>query len=332
MTIIDNLLKEFSRSYIEESALPYRATDRSVIVTSEIPKILKNKLDLGDTYKVYGSVGKGNWSEIPWIAILDKSICETTTKEYYIVLLFDKNIENIYLCLSVGWTQFKKEFGTEEGRYKIREVCNYYANNLKTKSESFITGRVYLGAKNELGRGYEEGAIIHKKYKISEIRDEELLIDILQLLDVYSELKENVGDSILNIDVGEVEEAEILNYKRKVAEATFEDSINTALEELMKIADKRPPIIRERLIKEIVRNNKFAEYVKQRAKYICQICGRRPFLQKNGKYYAEAHHILPLGGRGPDNPDNMKCICAQCHAVVTHGLDSEVIKLLAHNV
>lgn len=84
----------------------------------------------------------------------------------------------------------------------------------------------------------------------------------------------------------------------------------------------------ERTVKKLVRNSKIARLIKQRQNYICEVCGREPFIQNNGEFYAEADHIKPLGLGGLDTPANMRCLCSQCHAVITHGADNVVSKLL----
>jgi predicted restriction endonuclease len=45
----------------------------------------------------------------------------------------------------------------------------------------------------------------------------------------------------------------------------------------------------------------------------------------DGSYYAEAHHVRPLGRpyNGPDTIDNIICVCPNCHVL----LDYKVIKL-----
>ena len=94
-----------------------------------------------------------------------------------------------------------------------------------------------------------------------------------------------------------------------------------------------PPQRVEQVVYRIVRNPKIARLIKERQSYVCEICNRRPFIQKNGKPYAEADHIKPLGGtdKGLDTPENLRCLCAQCHAVITHGSDEEINRLLGIN-
>jgi hypothetical protein len=103
------------------------------------------------------------------------------------------------------------------------------------------------------------------------------------------------------------------------------------IEDVLKtLRTSRPPQRIERVVYKIVRNSKIAQLVKEKQKYICEVCGREPFIQKNGKPYAEADHIEPLGGdyKGLDTPENMRCLCAQCHAVITCGSDKVIKELL----
>ncbi len=102
---------------------------------------------------------------------------------------------------------------------------------------------------------------------------------------------------------------------------------------LISLSVNLPPHRVEQVVYRIVRNQKIARLIKERRGYVCEICNRRPFIQKNGKPYAEADHVKPLGGtsRGLDTPENLRCLCAQCHAVITHGSNEEINRLLEIN-
>ncbi len=275
-------------------------------------------------------MGRGRWSEIPWFAILDKSITTSTEDGYYIVVLFDKKLENIYLSLAVGWHQFEFEYGIKEAKQPIQDVCKYYAKTLEIRPEGFENGVIDLEATNILGKGYQLGSIFSKKYLVSNISDDILIKDIKTLLSPYQELKAIVGNSVLNLEVDSAAYDEtVKSFKKEVAIKSISEDILKSIEELIELANKKPPEMREVLKKQILRNRKFSDYIKTKVNYICQICGKQPFIQKNGKPYAEADHIQPLGGKtkGLDSPDNMRCLCAQCHAVVTHGREEEIKKI-----
>jgi 5-methylcytosine-specific restriction protein A len=327
---LENLIKVFSSKYLLEAKGPYSATANARIITHDIPALLKANLQLGEEYKVYGSVGKGRWVEIPWFAILDKSITSSTERGYYVVILFDKNLENFYLSLALGWSQFETEYGRKEGLIKMRSVADHYARVLDSRPEGFEEGLLDLGAEKALGKGYEIGSVFSKKYLANTFSEKEFYFDLKKIISSYQELKTIVGDSILNIDVEDFENnSTVESFKKKVAAASFADSTDRAMAELIRLANNAPTQYRSILKKAIVRNKKFADVVKNRAGYVCELCGRRPFIQKNGKFYAEADHVVPLGGRtkGKDSPDNMRCLCAQCHAVVTHGREEEIKRL-----
>lgn len=62
----------------------------------------------------------------------------------------------------------------------------------------------------------------------------------------------------------------------------------------------------------IIRDTDLTIKMKSIYNHECQICGHRIALP-NGAGYAEAHHIFPLGEGGPDVPENLICVCPNCH-------------------
>ena len=106
------------------------------------------------------------------------------------------------------------------------------------------------------------------------------------------------------------------------------EEIEAALQELF---SSQPPEKVQKVVTRIVRNPRIAQLVKEKQGYICEICERKPFIQASGAPYAEADHIKPLGGntRGLDSPENMRCLCSLCHAIVTYGSEQEIARLVA---
>ena len=80
----------------------------------------------------------------------------------------------------------------------------------------------------------------------------------------------------------------------------------------------------ETTIYRILRDTALSREVKIRQKFQCQICSTTIQLG-DGSYYAEAHHVKPLGRpyNGPDTIDNIICVCPTCHVL----LDYKAIKL-----
>lgn len=71
----------------------------------------------------------------------------------------------------------------------------------------------------------------------------------------------------------------------------------------------------------ILRDTAKAIDVKRLHEYRCQICGHTIELS-DGNRYAEAHHIQPLGGphNGPDETNNILCVCPNHHAELDYGV------------
>jgi putative restriction endonuclease len=75
------------------------------------------------------------------------------------------------------------------------------------------------------------------------------------------------------------------------------------------------PAKRQFTISRTVRSTAVGEWVKRLHDFTCQICGNR--LVTMGGAYAEACHIKPLGRphNGPDIPENILCLCPNCHVL-----------------
>jgi len=80
----------------------------------------------------------------------------------------------------------------------------------------------------------------------------------------------------------------------------------------------------ETTIYRILRDTALSREVKIAHNFKCQLCSMTIQLG-DGSYYAEAHHVKPLGRpyNGPDTIDNIICVCPTCHVL----LDYKVIKL-----
>jgi len=74
----------------------------------------------------------------------------------------------------------------------------------------------------------------------------------------------------------------------------------------------------------ILRDTALSREVKIAQKFECQLCTKRIRLS-DGSFYAEAHHVRPLGKphNGPDVEENIICVCPNCHVLLDYG----VIKL-----
>lgn len=78
-----------------------------------------------------------------------------------------------------------------------------------------------------------------------------------------------------------------------------------------------------------VRKKIIANYVKDRAKGVCQLCGQpAPFIDRKGKPYLESHHIVWLSNDGDDAIENAVALCPNCHKKMHVLNDAEDVAFL----
>ncbi len=112
----------------------------------------------------------------------------------------------------------------------------------------------------------------------------------------------------LIIDIEDIEKSE----NEKLKEVRKFDS--SEIKNRAKIAESENISTKE--VKTIYRerNQYIAEYTKERANGVCDLCGKEaPFKDKNGRPYLESHHVITLAENGPDAIYNTVAICPNCH-------------------
>jgi hypothetical protein len=85
--------------------------------------------------------------------------------------------------------------------------------------------------------------------------------------------------------------------------------------------NEAPESLRSKIeVNRIIRDTALARDLKVMHDFSCQICGQSIDLS-NGKLYAEAHHLKPLGSphNGPDVAGNIVVLCPNHHAQCDYG-------------
>jgi 5-methylcytosine-specific restriction protein A len=91
-------------------------------------------------------------------------------------------MQNCFLSLNQGFTQFREAFGDKVGTKKISQVARLAMQNLQSP-EGFIAGPLALSATKPLGKGYESGAIVSRRYGIGDaVSSDQFRDDLIQLL------------------------------------------------------------------------------------------------------------------------------------------------------
>jgi 5-methylcytosine-specific restriction enzyme B len=147
---------------------------------------------LGDkTIRVKASIGQGNWAKVPWIALLDPRVTDSTQRGVYVVLLFRQDGSGVYVTLNQGVTAPQAELGPAAGREQLRERARAIRASPEIRelaNEGFrLDDGIDLRADPGLGRDYEASTIAYKLYEKGGVPEDNLITnDLHALLTAYN--------------------------------------------------------------------------------------------------------------------------------------------------
>jgi len=138
--------------------------------------------------RISWSAGKGNWANVPWVAVLDGRETQTTQRGVYCVYLFRQDMAGVYLTFNQGVTEPKDE----HGRTKAHEILRERAADLRGLCDSLgerdfrLDDRIDLRSDRGLGVDYESSTVAYKLYEADRVPDEEVLLaDLETVLGAY---------------------------------------------------------------------------------------------------------------------------------------------------
>lgn len=157
-------------------------------VRKEIPNLFKNLSFINDKkYIVKASVGKGNWTYVPWIAIMDRDVTKSTQEGFYIVYLFREDMKAVYLTLAQGVTKTSK---AEIAKIK-EEIRGFVQSSKRINKDDHI----FLG-NSDTAMAYAYSTAIYIEYSSDQLPSEELLQeDLKEMLNIYEKYKNYVKET-----------------------------------------------------------------------------------------------------------------------------------------
>ena len=221
-----NLIVELSNLWGEYYSL--ELVDGSLradkIINGELKHTLSelNKDKGFNNLTVGSSSGEGRITRAPWLASFDSRVTKSATQGFYVVFLFSTDMKTLTLELGLGATQFTNFYG--QNKKALEEIRNaalrmqYHAAPIATdlcdskQLDKLLKGPSRITNKKgySLQRGYEEGAILHFEYEISNLPDEdalkkdyEILIRIYQSMVESKEVPNNI--ELLSSSIEKVE-------------------------------------------------------------------------------------------------------------------------------
>lgn len=169
------------------------------LVNKELPDHIKNTFSVSQ-FKVWGSIGMGQYAEVPWVAIIDPEISTTTQEGFDIVFLFHPEGEGVYLTLNQGW---KAIVNSAKGYsdYSPSELAISLSKRLSEKLDTNLDQGVFKYyeddkrnnslTKNALG--YAFGSIYYKYYSFEEIANSVIEDDLKEFIRLYKVLTSKVS-------------------------------------------------------------------------------------------------------------------------------------------
>lgn len=289
-----------------------------------------------EKYIIEGSIGKGQYAEIPWVAVFNKEITESATRGIYIVYLYTADMEGIYLSLNQGYTYFSDRFTTKKAKEEISNMAKLLYDMLQVP-DNMNLDNINLKASNKLGKGYMAGHIAGKYYDLNRLPGESALVkDLLELIEVYEEINKKRNTRTIEefYDFIIAEKKGLLDTEN-IIDSTFQVKENEEgyLEYTSK--DKKEPVIDQGGKKQYLRDpNEAAEALKI-AGYKCEVDeSHNTFINKSTALpYMEAHHLIPISkgdlfNYSVDNISNICCLCPNCHRKIHFSKDEDRIKMI----
>lgn len=118
-------------------------------------------------------------------------------------------------------------------------------------------------------------------------------------------------------------------HSQEEQEAQAESMDADSLEAAAKKRSGKVPVKKQVTTTQVSRDPYIAEYAKQRANGVCQLCGENaPFLDAKGRPYLESHHIIWLAEGGADSIGNTVALCPNCHRKMHIVKDQEDVDFL----
>ena len=340
---IREALKYILENYNKARSTSFKNNEMGNHVRNVVKNMIAEGADLDEKrYFIVGSVGQGQWAEIPWVSLFIRDITTTATKGYYIVYLFKADMSGVYISLNQGWTYFKNKYGTKLGREKIKSTANIIRQKINAKPINMTATDISLGGRGVLAQGYETGHIYGRLYDVNNLpSSKELISDLKELLTSYKEIEYMMGERSIDQFNDFVLLSDDGNYleEDRDQEEDFQENVQSSLEINNLLEDEETankPMPKPEPVFDKVGRERWPRDAQVAAKAL-RLSGYKcaydethtSFTSKiTGKRYLEIHHLVPMKFQGSfnvslDRTAQLLALCPTCHRQIHHGTDEE---------
>ncbi|MEO1920574.1 MAG: DUF3578 domain-containing protein [Sphingomonadaceae bacterium] len=265
-------------------------------------------------YDIRGSIGQGDWTQTPWVVLLDPAVTTEVGRNYYVVYLLSHGADRLYLAIAQGCTSLKDTVGIPKAKEALRRRASVMRARVQPHASRLSPLNMDLNVAPRVWRGklYEAGCVLAKQYDCSNLPPEEVMVfDLAEALDLYGILRKE-GGWTADDDI--------------VEEATEDEIPDTGLEQVKRYRQHRT----------IERDSGHSKEVKKRQGTRCSACA----LEMSEVYgvaaegIADAHHLTPLGSLDDgavvtfDPIKDFAVLCPSCHRAIHRMEDPSDIEAL----
>jgi|GEM_PF-2036966 len=186
---IRNCIERVINDWPTEKSKPFKGNELAefirTVFTNEVREIVGS---INPMLKVKASSGAGNWASVPWLAILDPKITDSTEDGVYPVYFFRADGTGGYLSLGQGTTTPTKLLGKKRARIRAQVMAADLRKQIPLLNK-WIEGKTYLRTETNLGGSYEDANIGARLYEKGQVPSEEVLReDLADILSIYQEV------------------------------------------------------------------------------------------------------------------------------------------------
>lgn len=171
-------------SYTQAKAQPLTGHPLAEYVRKTVPEHLKSLPFIHNHFKVQGSVGRGNWATIPWLAVMYPQITDTIQRGVYVAYLFSADMQHVYLTLNQGLGEARSHLGKADSttylQERTKEIRSQLPENRMNRSDDIELND------GRLGDDYQTSTIAYFHYEREHMPDnEQLITDLWDAMDSY---------------------------------------------------------------------------------------------------------------------------------------------------
>ncbi len=172
-----------------ESKKPFKGNSLARFIRNDLMRIIESTVaSVNSNIQIKASAGAGNWASVPWLAILDPRITNSTQKGIYPVYLFRADGSGVYLSLGQGTTEPTRMHGSIEAEKLIKERATVIRKKISALNH-WKAAETDLRSNTQLGRSYEKANIGAHLYELKNLPSEvKLQQDLRELLSIYMDV------------------------------------------------------------------------------------------------------------------------------------------------